>query len=84
MTNYLVTGATGYIGKRLVDYLVKNNNDSIVALSKSKKNIQSSTNLKIVNCDLAKSKVPDSCFDGIDVIIHLAGYAHDLSNSKNN
>ena len=51
MTNYLVTGATGYIGKRLVDYLVKNNNDSIVALSKSKKNIQSSTNLKIVNCD---------------------------------
>ena len=83
MTNYLVTGATGYIGKRLVDYLVKNNNDSIVALSKSKNNFQSYTNLKNVNCDLVKSKVPDSYFEDIDVIIHLAGYAHDLSNNKN-
>ena len=84
MTNYLVTGATGYIGKRLVDYLVKNKNDSIVALSKSKNNLQSYTNLKNVNCDLVKSKVPDSYFEDIDVIIHLAGYAHDLSNNKNN
>lgn len=65
----LITGATGMIGRKLVtQLLVKGHTVSILA----RKPIQ----IKNVNTflwDIYKKEIDQSCMDGIDTIIHLAG-----------
>lgn len=75
MKTILITGASGFVGKNLVSYL--KNKHTLWAL-----------NVKEQPCELYSKtflwndlyKIP---FDEVDVIIHLAGKAHDLKNKSN-
>jgi len=69
----VVTGATGFIGVRLVNYL-----DEIgisVCLLTRKKN----TNRETIVCDLLSSDYSIITFSGVDTVFHLAGLAHTAS-----
>ena len=58
-----ITGASGFIGSFLYDYLKKEN--------------------EIIKLDLKEKALENYSFEGIDVIIHLAGIAHTkVSNKK--
>ena len=74
MLNVLVTGATGFVGQHLIEYL-KLDGYNIKAISR--KLIPS---VDTVICDFLKDDIPDDALKGIDIVFHLAGYAHDLKN----
>ena len=74
----LVTGATGFIGKRLCDLLIKEGH-FVRVITRSSTDFHDS-----VLCDLENDDIPSEAFDDIEVIFHLAGYAHDLSNKGDN
>lgn len=76
MYNYLVTGATGFIGARLVNALILDNH-KVTCLSREK-----TTNLNSIAFDFASDQVSNIDLNGFDVILHLAGIAHDHSNSS--
>jgi UDP-glucose 4-epimerase len=64
-----VTGASGFIGQRLVDNL----NGEIKILSR-KPHLE----YKTVVCDLQSEAIPDDALDDVDTVFHLAGFTHDL------
>lgn len=68
----LITGATGFIGRELCPQLLARNH-SLVALSNSGASIGDITTTAI---DLAQSEVPHELLHPIDVVVHLAGIAH--------
>ena len=69
MKRIFVTGASGFIGKRLVNLL----EGKIRVLSREKQ-----TGYETVVCDLQSEVLPDNSLDGVSVVFHLAGVAHDL------
>ena len=69
----LVTGATGFIGRRLCQQLAARG-DSIVALSRSGASLPDGTPTRAL--DLMSGDVPLDCLQGVDVVYHLAGIAH--------
>ena len=71
MKQILVTGATGFVGKNLTSFL-KENNQSIIEVSRNQGDGRVSYNEINVNI-----------FNKSNVIIHLAGKAHDLKNISN-
>ena len=72
MKNILVTGATGFIGQRLVNHL-KSEGFSIRAIGRT-----SVPGVDTSICDFLDSNIPENVFKDIDVVFHLAGYTHDL------
>ena len=77
----LVTGANGFVGLRLLEY-IKNLDFDIRVLSRKPTNQYDS-----ICCDFLKNKIPLNSLDSIDIVFHLAGFAHDFgkgseSNSK--
>ena len=73
-----VTGATGFLGQRLVSCL-ENSNHSIRILSRNMTSAH-----ETVVCDFEKESIPDDALLSIDTVFHLAGYTHDLKiDSKN-
>ena len=82
MKNYFITGATGFIGKILVEKLLRDNN-KITALSKNIQKTSKNSYLNNIFVDISKKDIPDKFIKNIDTIIHLAGYAHDISGKKN-
>ena len=72
MSRHLITGGTGFIGCRLISAL----NGEIVALSRKK-----ISGYKTIICDLQHSTIPGNSLKGINVVFHLAGFAHDLRNA---
>jgi UDP-glucose 4-epimerase len=73
---YLITGSSGFIGKRLLYFLNEKNCD--VKVLSRKKNLKYET----IICDFEKDDIPISTLDSIDTVFHLAGMAHDLRNQK--
>jgi len=71
--NYLVTGATGYIGSVLVNAI--DNNVTIL----SRKHVEGRSALIF---DLESEVFPCDLLKGVDVIFHLAGFAHDVSHTS--
>jgi nucleoside-diphosphate-sugar epimerase len=72
MLNVLVTGATGFIGQHLIKCLKLNGlNVKII----SRKPVPGED---VIICDFLKDKIPDNALKDIDIVFHLAGYAHDL------
>ena len=69
MSNIFITGATGFVGKRLVKAIDSN----IRVLSREKQ-----PDYETVVCDLKSEVIPDNALDGVDTVFHLAGFAHDL------
>lgn len=68
-----LTGGTGFIGKRMLNALSGN----IVLLSRKK-----NRNYKTVVCDLQKERIPEDALAGVDVVYHIAGFAHDFRDSN--
>ncbi|MCB1700443.1 MAG: NAD-dependent epimerase/dehydratase family protein [Pseudomonadales bacterium] len=68
-----MSGATGFIGRDLCQQLLERG-DSIVALSKSGAPLPDGTATLAV--DLAREMPKRECLDGVDVVFHLAGIAH--------
>jgi NAD dependent epimerase/dehydratase family enzyme len=52
---YLITGATGFIGKKLVNDLLKNDQNKIIILSRSRKKAEKIFGIKI-NCQDSSNK----------------------------
>ncbi len=74
----LVTGSTGIIGQRLCILLEKKGRE-VTKISRSQ-------NINLKNhfvCDLEKNNLDNDLIADNETIFHLAGYAHDLSHSKN-
>lgn len=72
-----VSGATGFVGQRLITHLLEQADlSSIRVLSRSRHSV-----LETVECDLLTQQIPESALDGIDTVFHLAGYAHDLGDA---
>jgi nucleoside-diphosphate-sugar epimerase len=72
MKNILISGATGFIGQRLIGAIDAN----IRVLSREKQ-----PDYETVVCDLKSEVIPDNALDGVDMVFHLAGFAHDLSDT---
>ena len=73
----IVTGATGFIGNRLC-FLLKKKGYNITEVSRS----LGKNSLNHIVCDLENNTLDEKILDGVDTIFHLAGFAHDLSYSK--
>jgi UDP-glucose 4-epimerase len=72
MKNILISGATGFIGQRLVGALDAN----IRVLSREKQ-----PDYETVVCDFEKEDIPKSALVLIDTIFHIAGFTHDMRNA---
>ena len=76
---YLVTGATGVIGKCLCDKIILLG-AKVIALSRSKKNLQLlkdkySNNITLISGDISKKSTIKKAIKDIDGIFHLAALA---------
>ena len=76
MSKILITGASGFIGKRLVSALNTEKN-TLSALSRS--NIPG---IETVVCNLQFEKISREALKGVDIVFHLAGIAHDSSSQE--
>ncbi len=66
----LVSGATGFIGKKLVVFL-KQKQCEVKIISRTQQSDAT------IICDLLKEDIPQQSFNNIDTVLHLAGIAHD-------
>lgn len=72
---YVITGATGFIGKALVDYLLKSNHE-VYAVSRSEERVRliwsGCNNLHAIGCEMTNYKDLSKLIDNADVFVHLA------------
>jgi uncharacterized protein (TIGR01777 family) len=68
----LVTGATGLIGKAVVEQLLQKNHE-VHYLTTSSKKIQNTPNFKGFLWNPAKHQLDSAALENVEVIIHLAG-----------
>jgi len=71
--NSFVTGSTGFVGKKLIRTI----NGRMRVLSRKKQ-----PDLETIICDFEKDDIPDDALDGIDIVFHLAGFAHDMRDAS--
>jgi UDP-glucose 4-epimerase len=76
MKNILISGATGFIGKRLV-LAIGSSSLNIRVLSRTK-----NPNHDVIICDFEEDSVSNHALTGIDTVFHLAGYAHDMRDAS--
>jgi len=74
----LITGAEGFLGHHLVNYLCKNTEAKVYGSYLKKKNLLNFKNLKYFNCDIRKKNhlinvINKTC---PDIIFHLAAKSH--------
>lgn len=70
----LITGSSGFVGKELINKLIKNKKIILYLLINKNKNIQNSKNIKFVYCSLSNSRKLKRILNKIDItdIIHCA------------
>jgi UDP-glucose 4-epimerase len=68
-----VTGATGFIGQRLISKLAESGESKVKVLSR-----HSHSEYETIVCDLESEVIPEDALVGMDTVFHLAGFAHDL------
>lgn len=74
----LVTGATGFVGKRVCNMLLQNNH-KIRIISRT----PSTEFDDVIVSDLSVDSINKNIFDNVSTVIHLAGYAHDVKSKGN-
>lgn len=67
--NYLITGGTGLVGKRLTEILLENGH-TVSILSRSKRK---NSRVKYFQWDLKNETIETEALVGVDCLIHLAG-----------
>ncbi len=72
MKNILISGATGFIGQRLVRAI----NANIKVLAREKQ-----PDYETVICNLESQVIPNNSLNEIDTVFHLAAFAHDIGNA---
>ena len=72
----LITGANGFIGKKLVAFLSFNTNYKIIALVRSQDHACVRENVKYIVGDLLRMSDLHGVLSDIDAVIHSAGRAH--------
>jgi UDP-glucose 4-epimerase len=72
MTKYLVTGSTGFVGSRLLGLL-----NSLKCDVKLLARFEVS-NYETIVCNLKQDRIPKHTFESVDIVFHLAGFAHDM------
>jgi len=80
----LVTGATGFIGSALINYLTNMSDMSIVGMVRSISDIDSNSNVEFRIGEIGSANITDINLSDIDVIIHTAGRAHIMNDSSAN
>lgn len=79
-----MTGATGFIGNRLLEKLVKDDNHvHVLARTPEKLNTFSPEQVSVFKGDLFSTAVLEKAMEGCDVVYHLAAYANLWSKDKN-
>ena len=68
-----ITGATGFIGQRLINAV----NGEFRVLSRVKHR-----NYKTIVCDLQSEVIPDQALNNVSTVFHLAGFSHDLRDAN--
>lgn len=76
MERYLLTGSSGFIGTRLLNFLKATDCD--IRLLARREN----SNYETIICNLGKEKIPQLSLESVDTIFHLAGLAHELQNNS--
>ena len=76
MTSILVTGATGFVGGKLLKLLEEYEN-KIYVLSR-----RQHPDYETIICDLSQKQIPASAIVLVDTVFHLAGFAHDLRDAS--
>ena len=74
MKKILITGSGGFIGQRLVNAIT----DDIILLSREKRR-----GFDTIICDYENEVIPRNSLKNIDIVFHLAGYAHQAINKNN-
>jgi nucleoside-diphosphate-sugar epimerase len=74
----LVTGATGFVGKRVCNMLLQQNY-KIRIISRT----PSTSFEDVIVSDLSVDSINKNIFDDVSTVIHLAGYAHDVKSLGN-
>jgi UDP-glucose 4-epimerase len=69
MTVSLITGATGFIGRKLIGAV----DGEIRVLSRAKH-----SDYDTIVCDLQSEDIPDQAFNNVNTVFHLAGFSHDM------
>ena len=73
MTEILITGSEGFIGKHLVKKLLENSDNNLTLLDKVKRqDLTNNPNTYFIHADLLKSKLPKDLTQHYDIIYHLA------------
>ena len=75
-TKVLLTGASGFLGRAVLNQLLADPNISVVATSRRHPGIDG--RYLFIPCDLASDDLHD-LLEGVDAIIHCAGLAHQFS-----
>jgi UDP-glucose 4-epimerase len=68
----LITGATGFVGLRLLKLLLKLKYEIRIISRRPLPNFES------IICDLETDHIPAKVFDNVFTVFHLAGHTHDL------
>jgi len=71
-----VTGATGFVGQHFIKCF-KLEGYNIRAVSR-----KLIPGVETIICDFLKDDIPDNALKDIDIVFHLAGYAHDLKSES--
>lgn len=74
----LVTGAGGFIGRHLVERL-RERSDQVRVLTRRPHRWPD--DVQVASADLSVAQLPPGALDGIDLVLHLAGKAHDAQES---
>jgi len=81
---YFITGATGFIGNRLLEELLRNENEvHILARSPEKVDALPKNQVSVFKGNLFTTDVLEKAIKGCDVVYHLAAYANLWSKDKN-
>ena len=80
MKNVLITGSTGYIGSAVVGNLVQRSGYKLVLPVRRLDVSPHRSCRQVLIKDIGD--LPPSVFREVEVVVHLAGKAHDLSGSK--